>query len=123
MTDAGQAQSDLLLDGGEALRRGAWGEARDHFEAAVQERETPQALEGLGMAAQWLVDQETVFVARERAYRLYRESNSPRDAARRSGNPRRSVHRSAIGNGDTPQRTARRRCQGGMAQARARAPR
>jgi ATP/maltotriose-dependent transcriptional regulator MalT len=34
------------------------------------------------MAAQWLVDQETVFAARERAYRLYRELQLPRDAAR-----------------------------------------
>jgi DNA-binding NarL/FixJ family response regulator len=82
MTEAGPAQRDLLLDGGEALRRGAWAEAREHFEAALQERETAEGLEGLGMAAQWLVDQETVFVARERAYRIYREGNSPRDAAR-----------------------------------------
>ena len=82
MTDAGSAQRDLLLDGGEALRRGAWIEAREHFEAALRERETPQALEGLGMAAQWLVDRETVFITRERAYRLYREHQSPRDAAR-----------------------------------------
>jgi DNA-binding NarL/FixJ family response regulator len=71
-----------MLDGGEALRRGAWAEAREHFEAALLERETPQALEGLGMAAQWLVDRETVFVARERAYRLYRERQLRRDAAR-----------------------------------------
>ena len=82
MSDAGPAKRDLLLEGGEALRCGAWAEAREHFEAALRERETPQALEGLGMAAQWLVDRETVFLARERAYRLYRESNSPRDAAR-----------------------------------------
>ncbi len=82
MTEAGPAQRDLLLDGGEALRRGAWAEAREHFEAALQECETPQALEGLGMAAQWLVDREAVFVARERAYRLYRERRLPRDAAR-----------------------------------------
>ena len=82
MTEAGPARRDLLLDGGEALRRGAWAEAREHFEAALLERETPQALEGLGMAAQWLVDRETVFVARERAYRLYRERQLPRDAAR-----------------------------------------
>src|SRR5215831_2067511 len=73
MTEEGPARRDLLLDGGEALRRGAWAEAREHFEAALRERETAQALEGLGMAAQWLVDRETVFVARERAYRLYRE--------------------------------------------------
>ena len=82
MTEPGPAQRDLLLDGGEALRRGAWAEAREHFEAALQERETPHAWEGLGMAAQWLVDRETVFAARERAYRLYRETQSPRDAAR-----------------------------------------
>jgi ATP/maltotriose-dependent transcriptional regulator MalT len=82
MSDAGPAKRDLLLEGGEALRCGAWAEAREHFEAALRERETPQALEGLGMAAQWLVDRETVFVARERAYRLYRERQVPRDAAR-----------------------------------------
>jgi ATP/maltotriose-dependent transcriptional regulator MalT len=82
MTEAGSAQRDLLLEGGEALRRGAWAEAREHFEAALRERETPQALEGLGTAAQWLVDRATVFSARERAYRLYRERESPRDAAR-----------------------------------------
>jgi LuxR family transcriptional regulator, maltose regulon positive regulatory protein len=82
MTEAAPAERDLLLEGGEALRRGAWAEAREHFEAALHERETPQALEGLGMAAQWLVDRETVFVARERAYRLYRARRLPRDAAR-----------------------------------------
>ncbi|MGN6168579.1 MAG: LuxR C-terminal-related transcriptional regulator [Solirubrobacteraceae bacterium] len=82
MTEAGPVQRDLLLEGGEALSRGAWTEARHHFEEALQERETPEALEGLGMAAQWLVERETVFAARERAYRLYRERHSPRDAAR-----------------------------------------
>src|SRR2546429_8356748 len=82
MTEAGPAQGDLLLEGGEALRGGAWVEAREHFEAALRGRETPEALEGLGMAAQWLVDRQTVFRARERAYRLYRERQSPRDAAR-----------------------------------------
>jgi ATP/maltotriose-dependent transcriptional regulator MalT len=82
MTEAGPAQHDLLLEGGEALRRGAWAQAREYFEAALRQRETPQALEGLGMAAQWLVDRDTVFAARERAYRLYREHQSPRDAAR-----------------------------------------
>jgi DNA-binding NarL/FixJ family response regulator len=82
MTEAGPAQRDLLLDGGEALRRGAWVEAREHFEAALQEHETAEALEGLGVAAQWLVDRETVFAVRERAYRLYRQRESARDAAR-----------------------------------------
>ena len=35
--------------------------------------ETPGAFEGLSWAAWWLDDAETVFAARERAYRLYRE--------------------------------------------------
>jgi DNA-binding NarL/FixJ family response regulator len=82
MTEAGPARLDPLTEGGEALRRGAWADAREHFEAALEEHETPEALEGLGTAAQWLVDRDTVFVARERAYRLYREQHSPRDAAR-----------------------------------------
>jgi ATP/maltotriose-dependent transcriptional regulator MalT len=82
MTQVGPGRRDLLLDGGEALRRGAWADARRHFEAALRQGETPEALEGLGMAAQWLIDRETVFIARERAYRLYRDRESPRDAAR-----------------------------------------
>jgi len=82
MAEVGPVRRDLVLDGGEALRRGAWAEARKYFQGALRERETPQALEGLGMAAQWLADRETVFVARERSYRLYRESESRRDAAR-----------------------------------------
>ena len=82
MAEVGPVRRDLVLDGGEALRRGAWVEAREYFQGALRERETPQALEGLGMAAQWLADRETVFVARERSYRLYRESQSRRDAAR-----------------------------------------
>jgi len=82
MTEAGLAEDGFLLEGGEALRGGAWVEAREHFEAALRGRETPEALEGLGMAAQWLLDPQTVFRARERAYRLYRDRQSPRDAAR-----------------------------------------
>jgi ATP/maltotriose-dependent transcriptional regulator MalT len=82
MTQAGPAQRDLLFEGSEALRRGAWAEARGRFAEALEQRETPEALEGLGMAAQWLVDRETTFASRERAYRLYREQDAPRDAAR-----------------------------------------
>src|ERR1700758_4244090 len=42
----------------------------------------PEALEVLGTAAEWLVDAATLFRARERAYRLYRERGSARDTAR-----------------------------------------
>ncbi len=44
--------------------------------------ETPGAFEGLSWAAWWLDDAETVFAARERAYRLYREQGDAADAAR-----------------------------------------
>ena len=55
----------------EALKRGAWSDARTAFEAALQVRESPEALEGLGTAAWWLDLADLVFDSRERAYRLY----------------------------------------------------
>ena len=55
----------------EALERGAWADARAAFEAALQVRESPEALEGLGTAAWWLDLADLVFDSRERAYRLY----------------------------------------------------
>jgi DNA-binding NarL/FixJ family response regulator len=70
------------LAGDQALARSAWGEARDAFDAALRIRETPEALEGLGMAAWWLDLAEVVFDARERAYRLYLERDERRAAAR-----------------------------------------
>src|SRR6201993_1775808 len=82
MSDAGTLQSDRLTAGGQALSRGAWAEARECFEAALADGESPEALEGLGTAAEWLVDAEGLFTARERAYRLYRERGSAREAAR-----------------------------------------
>ena len=42
----------------------------------------PEALEGLSWAAWWLDDAETVFAAREGAYRLYRAEGSAAPAAR-----------------------------------------
>ena len=64
------------------MRRGAWEEARILFETALEEEETPEGLEGLGMAAWWLDDRATTFDARERVYRLYREFGDDRAAAR-----------------------------------------
>ena len=40
--------------GDEALTRGAWAGARAAYEAVLRDRETPEALEGLGIAAWWL---------------------------------------------------------------------
>ena len=68
--------------GEEALTRGAWAEAREAFEEAIQVHELPELLEGLGIAAWWLDRAELVFDARERAYRLYQESGNHAGAGR-----------------------------------------
>jgi DNA-binding NarL/FixJ family response regulator len=77
-----QTPNDPLKSGREALGRGAWGEARACFEAALRRGETADALEGLGMAAWWLDDAATTLNARERAYHLYRQRGDRREAAR-----------------------------------------
>jgi DNA-binding NarL/FixJ family response regulator len=70
------------LTGDEALTRGAWEEAREAFTSALSERESPEALEGLGIAAWWLDLADVVFDVRERAYRLFLERDDRTGAAR-----------------------------------------
>jgi LuxR family maltose regulon positive regulatory protein len=77
-----QARSNVFDTGARALACGDWERARAAFEAALNEEETAEALEGLGMAAWWLDDAATTFDARERAYRLYRERGERVAAAR-----------------------------------------
>src|SRR5690242_3481700 len=74
--------AELLAVGHAALRRGDWEAARAAFEASLRAGETPEALEGLGLAAWWLDDAATTFSAREAAYRQYREHGDVRGAAR-----------------------------------------
>jgi LuxR family maltose regulon positive regulatory protein len=71
-----------LADGRDALRRGEWQAARETFERALEQEETPEALEGLGLAAWWLDDAATTFEARERAYGLYLEQGDCLGAGR-----------------------------------------
>src|SRR5215831_19849338 len=66
----------------DALREARWDDARVLFEAQLAAEETAGALEGLSWAAWWLDDADTVFAARERAYRLYRRQGDTRSAAR-----------------------------------------
>jgi DNA-binding NarL/FixJ family response regulator len=68
--------------GDQFLSLGAWPDARSAFETALRERESPDALEGLALAAWWLDDADVVFEARERAYRLYSERGDRQSAAR-----------------------------------------
>jgi DNA-binding CsgD family transcriptional regulator len=65
-----------------ALLAGAWADARDAFEAALRVAETPEALDGLAGAAQWLDDADTAIRSRERAYRLFKERGDLETAAR-----------------------------------------
>jgi ATP/maltotriose-dependent transcriptional regulator MalT len=74
--------SDALARAGDALMRGSFQEARELFEASLAEKETPEALEGLGTAAAWVDDAETSADARERAYRAYRKSGAILESGR-----------------------------------------
>ncbi len=81
MTDT-QRTDDNVLRGWAALGRGDWESAQALFKAALEIGEDPDALEGLGWTGWWLDDARTVFDARERAYRLYRQRDDRRGAAR-----------------------------------------
>jgi len=65
-----------------ALAEGRWEAARSAFADALEREQTPESLEGLSWAAWWLDDADTVFDARERAYRLYRRRADAASAAR-----------------------------------------
>jgi DNA-binding NarL/FixJ family response regulator len=74
--------SDRSDAGWVELGHGRWAEARALFEDQLASEETPEACEGLSWAAWWLDDEETVFQARERAYRLYKQGGDAASAAR-----------------------------------------
>jgi LuxR family maltose regulon positive regulatory protein len=76
---AGDAE---LARGWQALGMSAWGEAREAFQAALDREETPEALEGLGVATGWLGDARTSVAVRERAYHGYRRRGDDEAAAR-----------------------------------------
>lgn len=71
-----------LEAGQAALRRGAWQEARAHFEAALDEEQSPSAFLGLGIAAAAQADAVTTLAAHEDGYRLARSLGDDRSAAR-----------------------------------------
>jgi LuxR family transcriptional regulator, maltose regulon positive regulatory protein len=77
-----QTVAEAVVTGNEALARSAWEVARESFQAALGLEQTPEALEGLGIAAAGLDDGPTIFDARERAYRLYRRRGDCRGAGR-----------------------------------------
>jgi LuxR family maltose regulon positive regulatory protein len=81
MADTEQAVA-LLASAQARLAQCDWHGARVAFEAAQSLVETPEALEGLGLAAWCLDDAKAVFEAHERAYQLYRQRGDRRAAGR-----------------------------------------
>jgi ATP/maltotriose-dependent transcriptional regulator MalT len=73
---------DDLTTGRSALEAGEWSEAQRAFERSLEIEETPEALEGLGLAAWWLDRADVVFDSRERAFRAYRSGGDHVSAAR-----------------------------------------
>jgi len=79
---SGVREADPIEAGLAAMRAADWSAARGHFERAVSDDPTPEALEGLSQAAWWDGDEEVTFEMRERAYRAYRQAGNARGAAR-----------------------------------------
>jgi DNA-binding NarL/FixJ family response regulator len=73
---------DLIAAGNQALERGAWDEARTHFQQSIVAGESPVAYERLGLCAWWLDDAPLTFASREHAFRLYRDAGDVVGAAR-----------------------------------------
>jgi LuxR family transcriptional regulator, maltose regulon positive regulatory protein len=75
-------QADPRNVGWVALSQGDWEGAKAAFDESIVAGETPEALEGLGAAAQMLNDDGLTFDARERAYRLYLDGGDRGPAGR-----------------------------------------
>src|SRR5262249_43338648 len=81
----GRARPAEVSAGRAALLRGAWAEAREEFAAALALDETPEAYEGLGIAARYQWDLTAAVDAHERGYRLARQRGDAEAAARLAG--------------------------------------
>ena len=74
-------ERDHLATGTAALEAGRWEEARAAFAAALAERETPQALDGMGVALWWLGETRASVAHTERAYAGFRRAGEAVPAA------------------------------------------
>src|SRR5688572_10473254 len=73
---------DPLLEGREALETSRWEDARAAFAAALAERDTPDAHDGLGQALWFLSEVEAGIAARERAFDGFVRERRADEAAR-----------------------------------------
>jgi DNA-binding CsgD family transcriptional regulator len=72
---------DALLEKAQvALAAGEWSTARERFEAALEQEESPGALFGLGIARWWLQETEPALRLWERAYAAARKRPDPEHA-------------------------------------------
>ncbi len=74
--------SDRLAQGWRALDDAQWDAARAAFAASLDDEETPDALEGLGLAVWFLGDVKEGVALRERAFEGYAQAKRCDDAAR-----------------------------------------
>ncbi len=72
---------EALAAGRDALAAGRWEEARAAFAAALAERETPEALDGMGVALWWLGEIRDSVANTERAYAGFRRAGDAVSAA------------------------------------------
>ena len=75
-------RADLVAAGQAALGRGAWREAIERFDAALELGEEAEAYEGRALAFWWLEETDPVLDDRLAAYRLFQESGEQTAAAR-----------------------------------------
>lgn len=76
------ADSALIEAGRAALATGSWARARDAFAALAAAAPSPEAFEGLGVAARYLLDGDAALAAHEEGYRLALAADDPEAAAR-----------------------------------------
>ncbi len=79
---AAETTTTLIEAGRAALARGTWGDARARFAEALAAEESPEAYEGLGVAARYELDAAAAIDAHERGYRLARSHGDDDTAAR-----------------------------------------
>ena len=79
---SGVHSTESLAAGWVALARGSWAEAQERFEAALAERESSDALIGLGIAGRYQFDAVAALRSHEAAYRLARGHRDRRVAGR-----------------------------------------
>jgi DNA-binding CsgD family transcriptional regulator len=72
--------SEHLAAGSAAMAKGEWATARDEFQSAWSEKESADALDGLGRALWWLNDPSGSLELRARAFALFRRERREAEA-------------------------------------------